>query len=157
MRIALGSDERNHVTDYLVENLEGRGYDLILFGPLQAGVVAGDENGLWPVVAHRVAQAVAGGEVDEGIVCCWTGTGVSMAANKVAGIRAALCHDAQTAAGARLWNRANVLALSLRLTSAPLAKEILDAWFSTPLGEDPVDVRCVAYLSELEKTPGEHA
>jgi ribose 5-phosphate isomerase B len=76
---------------------------------------------------------VADGEVDEGIVCCWTGTGASIAANKVPGVRAALCHDAETARGARIWNHANVLALSLRSTSLPVAKEILDMWFNTPV------------------------
>ncbi len=153
MRIALGSDERSHVTAFLIEELNKRGHDLALYGMLHEAATAGDESGQWPVVAHRVALAVANGEADEGIVCCWTGTGVSIAANKVPGIRAALCVDAQTARGARLWNRANVLALSLRLTSEPLAAEILDAWFGTPLGEDPLDVKCVAYLSAVEQTP----
>jgi ribose 5-phosphate isomerase B len=82
-----------------------------------------------------VAEAVARGEADEGIVCCWTGTGASIAANKVPGVRAALVHDAETARGARLWNHANVLALSLRATPIPIAKEILDAWLSTPTTE----------------------
>ena len=63
-------------------------------------------------------------------MCCWTGTGASIAANKVPGIRAALCGDAETAEGARKWNDANVLALSLRTTSAALLSEILDAWFA---------------------------
>lgn len=150
MRIAVGADERNHLTDFLIEDLQQRGHELILFGPIRPDASEDDPENLWPRVAHRVAAAVADDLVDEGVVCCWTGTGVSIAANKVPGIRAALCHDAETARGARLWNRANVLALSLRLTSEPVAKEILDAWFDTPLGEDPVDVACVAYLSEIE-------
>ncbi len=82
----------------------------------------------WGLVAREIAEAVARGDADQGVVCCWTGTGVAMAANKVPGVRAALCVDAQTAAGARKWNDANVLALSLRLLSEPVADEILDAW-----------------------------
>jgi ribose 5-phosphate isomerase B len=151
MRIAFGADERNHLTDYLQADLIQRGHALILFGAVRPEATDGDEESLWPRAAHRLAVAVAGGEADEGIVCCWTGTGVSIAANKVPGIRAALCADAETARGARRWNRANVLALSLRLTSEPLAKEILEAWFSTPPGDDPLDLACVAYLSAIER------
>ncbi|MFQ3663249.1 MAG: RpiB/LacA/LacB family sugar-phosphate isomerase [Chloroflexaceae bacterium] len=125
MRIAVGSDERNHTTDALVEELRRRGHELVLIGPL-AGT-----NEAWPEVGRAVGEAVASGEVEQGVVCCYTGTGVSIAANKVPGVRAALCHDAQTAAGARKWNDANVLALSLRTTTADLAREILDAWFAT--------------------------
>lgn len=150
MHIALASDERNQLTDYLIQTLQARGHELSLFGAVRPEVPAEDEDNLWPRAAHRAATAVAAGAADEGIVCCWTGTGVSIAANKVPGVRAALCADAQTARGARLWNRANVLALSLRLTSEALAGEILDAWFETPLGEDPVDVACVDYLAEIE-------
>src|SRR5512142_627012 len=91
------------------------------------------------------------GEADEGILFCWTGTGVSIAANKVPGIRAALCQDAETARGARLWNRANVLCLSLRAVSPVIATEILDAWFGTPPGTDPTDVACVQQVAEIER------
>lgn len=125
MRIAVGSDEKNYLTDALIAELERRGHELILFGPL-----AGNSEP-WPDVGRAVGEAVASGQADQGIVCCYTGTGVSIAANKVPGIRAALCHDAQTAAGARKWNDANVLALSLRLTTPELAREMLDAWFAT--------------------------
>ncbi|GIV90034.1 MAG: ribose 5-phosphate isomerase B [Chloroflexus sp.] len=125
MRIAVGSDEKNYLTDALIADLERRGHELILFGPLTG------TNDPWPDVGRAVGEAVASGQADQGIVCCYTGTGVSIAANKVPGIRAALCHDAQTAAGARKWNDANVLALSLRLTTPELAREILDAWFAT--------------------------
>lgn len=144
MRLAVGSDERNHVTDALVAELERRGHELILIGPL-AG--RGDA---WPEVGRAVGAAVAAGEAEQGIVCCYTGTGVSIAANKVPGARAALCHDAQTAAGARRWNDANVLALSLRTTTAELAREILDAWFATasPPEERPY-VDQVRALDEL--------
>src|SRR5690606_30628540 len=111
---------------------ERRGHEVVAFGPL-AGDAAGEAD--WPLVCGRVAEAVARGEADEGVVCCWTGTGASIAANKVPGIRAALVHDAETARGARIWNHANVLALSLRATPIPILREILDRWFDTPVAE----------------------
>src|ERR671933_2003095 len=130
MRIAVGSDERNSVTDYVLEELRRRGHDIVrVLGP------AGGRDEQWADVGHGVAEAVAAGEADQGVCFCWTGTGVSLAANKVHGARAALCTDAEQARGARRWNDANVLAMSLRLTSEPLAKEILDAWF----GSEQVD------------------
>jgi len=144
MKLAVGSDERTHVTDVIVTELSTRGHTVELCGPLR------DEKASWVQVAREVAERVARGEADEGILFCWTGTGVSIAANKVPGIRTALCHDAETARGARLWNRANVLCLSLRATTETIAKEILDAWFATPLGTDPADVECVAQVSEIE-------
>ena len=144
MKLAVGSDERTHVTDAVIAELEQRGSAVELFGPLR------DEKALWPQVAQQVAERVARGEVDEGILFCWTGTGVAIAANKVPGIRAALCHDAETTQGARRWNRANVLCLSLRATSEVVAKEILDAWFATPLGTEAVDVECVQQVVEIE-------
>jgi ribose 5-phosphate isomerase B len=145
MKLAVGSDERTHLTDMVVDELNQRGHVVELYGPLR------DENALWPDVAQQVAERVARGDVEEGILFCWTGTGVSIAANKVRGIRAALCHDAETAKGARRWNRANVLCLSLRATSEVVAKEILDAWFATPLGTDPTDLQCVEKVGEIER------
>lgn len=145
MKLALGSDERTHLTDVVMRDLEARGHTLVLFGPLRG------HNETWVRVAQDVAETVARGEADEAIVFCWTGTGVTIAANKVPGIRAALVHDAETAKGARRWNRANVLCLSLRATSEIIAQEILDAWFATPLGTDPVDVECVEQVTEIER------
>ncbi len=130
MRIAAGSDEKSELTDALVTELEKRGHEVVAFG-----LIAGQEESDWPLVCGRVAEAVAAGEVEEGIVCCWTGTGASIAANKVPGVRAALVHDAETARGARVWNQANVLALSLRATPIPIMREILDAWFETSTSE----------------------
>ncbi len=123
MKIALGSDEQTHLTDFLAQELRRRGYDVELVGPPAGKALQ------WVDVAERVARQVMSGAAEQGILCCWTGTGVSMAANKVAGVRAALCADAETASGARRWNDANVLCLSLRATSEIVAKEILDAWF----------------------------
>ena len=121
MRVAFGTDERTPLTEAIVADLGSRGVEV-------AVLADGDP---WPDVGRRVGEAVAAGYADRGIVCCWTGTGVSIAANKVGGVRAALCTDAETARGARKWNDANVLALGLRLTSAELAKEMVDAFLST--------------------------
>ena len=137
MKVIVGSDERTHLTDILITELRKHGHEVELVGPL-----AGDAL-QWPEVGRAVGEAVAAGQAKQGIVCCWTGTGVSIAANKVPGIRAALCTDAETARGARRWNHANVLALSLRLTSEVVAREILDAWFSAP-EEAGDDAACVA-------------
>lgn len=121
MRIAFGTDERTAVTDGIVEHLRAEGHEV--------SVVADGEA--WAAVGTAVGEAVTSGDVDRGVVCCWTGTGVSIAANKVDGVRAALCTDAETARGARRWNDANVLALGLRLTSSTVAAEIVDAFVAT--------------------------
>ncbi len=130
MKIAVGSDERTHLTDFVIDELKARGIEPELYGPLA------EDNIGWTEVAQRVAEKVKDGSCDQGILFCWTGTGVSIAANKVPGIRAALCGDAQTAQGARKWNDANVLAMSLRATSQTVAKEILEAWFSAEPQEE---------------------
>ena len=132
MRIALGSDDAGELTDALAADLRNRGHEVVLYGVLAPGAAAD-----WPSVGHDVAKSVVRGECSFGVVCCWTGTGVSIAANKVPGVRAALCNDPETAAGARTWNDANVLALSLRSTTAALARAILDAWFSSGPTDDP--------------------
>ncbi len=129
MKISIGSDTATELTQALKSELENRGHTLVAFGPLTIG----EANRDWPLVAADVARAVADGSAVEGIVCCWTGTGVAIAANKIAGVRCALAGDAETARGARIFNHANVLALSLRATPVPVMKEILDAWFATPI------------------------
>ncbi len=148
LRIALGSDERSHVTDFVEQELRSRGFDVQLFGSL------GDEGApaAWPAVAREAAQAVASGNAEEAVLFCWTGTGVSIAANKVPGIRAALCGDAETARGAKAWNQANVLCLSLRSTTEAQAREILDAWFST--AADPGEEANVRVVNEMDQRPG---
>ena len=104
----------------------------------------------WPEAgSRRAGEAVAAGRADAGVVCCWTGTGVSIAANKVSGVRAALCVDAETARGARRWNDANVFALSLRLTSEEVAHEILDAFFTT--GSDDREAATIAQLRLMRR------
>ena len=129
MRIAFGTDERTPVTEGVVASLRAQGHDVEV-------VSDGDP---WPEVGRRVGEAVGDGAADRGIVCCWTGTGVSIAANKVGGARAALCTDAETARGARKWNDANVLALGLRLTSPALASEIVDAFLGTDVDADEAE------------------
>ena len=143
MRIALGSDEQSHLTDFVEQYLQRRGFDVRRFGPLNGEAQA------WPDVGVAVAECVATGEADEGVLFCWTGTGVSIAANKVPGIRAALCGDAETARGARAWNEANVLCLSLRSTSETIATEILDAWFSA--SSDPGEAENVNKVIQLDE------
>jgi ribose 5-phosphate isomerase B len=147
MKIAVGSDERTSLTDAVLADLSKRGHELLLFGPLAEN----DSEVDWPLTSSHVAQSVAAHQADEGIVFCWTGTGASIAANKVHGIRAALCADAEIARGARVWNHANVLALSLRSTSEALAKEILDAWFSTPYSEDAWNLQQIERIKGLEE------
>ena len=141
MRVALGADEATPLTDALARDLAARGHEVVLVGPIGQ---PGGETKQWPEVGHEVGEMVAGGDVDTGVVCCWTGTGVSIAANKVAGVRAALCTDAATAAGARTWNDANVLVVGLRLTSPEVAHEMLDAWFSAEA--DPAEAGNIARL-----------
>jgi ribose 5-phosphate isomerase B len=126
VRIAFGTDERTLVTDHIKAALAEQGHDVVVVG----------EGAPWPDVGRGVGEAVAGGDAERGVVCCWTGTGVSMAANKVPGVRAALCTDPETAAGARRWNDANVLALGLRLTSPALADEMVDAFLAAEPEDD---------------------
>jgi ribose 5-phosphate isomerase B len=146
MKIAIGSDERSTLTDSIIEWLNKNALEAVLYGPLKEDPLA------WPDVAHQVAEAVSQGQADEGILLCWTGTGVSIAANKVPGIRAALCDDAETARGARLWNDANILCLSLRRVSTVMAAEILEVWFKTSYQSNQEDDACLRSLSQIEHT-----
>lgn len=142
MKIAVASDEKTALTDFVVEELKKRDHEVQLFGPLIGEALP------WTLASEKLADAVAKGEAEEGVLFCYTGTGASMAANKIPGIRAALCSDAQTARGARWWNDANILVLSLRATSPEVAKEILDAWFSETVRPDEIDT--INHLKEIE-------
>jgi ribose 5-phosphate isomerase B len=144
MKIAVAADERTGVADAVVEELRKRGYEPVVHGALADG-----ERDDWAWASEAAARDVADGRADQGIVCCWTGTGASIAANKVPGVRAALCADAETASGARRWNDANVLALSLRTTSEAMLGEILDAWFGGTPSEQADDVENVRHLDEI--------
>ena len=145
MRIAVASDERTGVADAVVAQLRRRGHEPVLHGALAEG-----ERADWAWASEAAARDVAEGRADQAVVCCWTGTGASIAANKVPGVRAALCADAATADGARKWNDANVLALSLRLTSEAALEEILDAWFAGEPSADAGDRANVEHLAELD-------
>ncbi|MEV6137193.1 RpiB/LacA/LacB family sugar-phosphate isomerase [Nocardia sp. NPDC051990] len=146
MRISVAADERVGVAEELVEELGRRGLETLVHGAL-----SDSERDDWAWASEAAARDVAEGRAEQGVVCCWTGTGASIAANKVAGIRAALCGDAVTAAGARKWNDANVLALSLRSTSRAELTEILDAWFGGEPSTDVEDRANIAHLAKIER------
>ena len=144
MKVSVAADEATGIAPAIAAELRRRGHEPILHGAL-----ADDERDDWAWASEAAARDVADGRADQGIVCCWTGTGASIAANKVAGIRAALCADPETARGARRWNDANVLALSLRGTSEAVLGEILDAWFDGAPSDDASDVENVRHLDEI--------
>jgi ribose 5-phosphate isomerase B len=145
VRIAVAADERVGVADAVVEELRRRGHEPIVHGALSEA-----ERDDWAWASEAAARDLAEGRAEQAIVCCWTGTGASMAANKVEGVRSALCLDAQTADGARRWNDANCLALSLRSTSEAELAEILDAWFAGRPSEAGDDRANVEHLAEIE-------
>jgi ribose 5-phosphate isomerase B len=139
MRIVLGADDEGAVADAVVDDLRERGHDVTVL-----------EREQWPEVARKVGEAVASGEADQGVVFCWTGTGTAMAANKVPGVRAALVWEPWIAEGARRWNDANVLVMSLKRTAPETARAILDAWFAVEQ-PDPDEAANIARLAELER------
>jgi ribose 5-phosphate isomerase B len=145
MRIAVAADELTGVAAQLAEELRRRGHEPIVHGALAEG-----ERADWAWGSESAARDVAEGRAEQAVVACWTGTGASIAANKVQGVRAALCLDAATAEGARRWNDANVLALSLRSTSAAELEEIFDAWFAGQPSQDPSDVENISHLRDIE-------
>src|SRR3954464_9365460 len=144
MRISVAADERTGVAEVVVQELERRGHD-----PLAHGALRDSERDDWAWASEAAARDVAEGRAEQGIVCCWTGTGASIAANKVPGVRAALCADAPTADGARRWNDANVLAVSLRTMSAAVLSEVLDAWFAGTPSPDADDRANVEHLDAI--------
>src|ERR671931_2844751 len=143
MRISVSADERTGVAEAVVDELRKRGHDPIVHGALADG-----ERDDWAWASEAAARDVADGRAEQGVVCCWTGTGASIAANKVNGVRAALCTDPETARGARRWNDANVLALSLRGTSEAVLSEILDGWFEERASEEHDDVANMRHVDE---------
>ena len=144
MRISVAADERVGVAEAVVEELRKRGHE-----PIPHGALAQEERDDWAWASEAAARDVAEGRAEQGIVACWTGTGASIAANKVPGIRAALCGDAETARGARKWNDANVLALSLRGTSEAVLEEILDAWFESAASTEGDDRANIRHVDEI--------
>src|SRR6266513_2835252 len=146
MRVAVAADERAGIAKAIVDELRKRGHE-----PVTHGALNDAERDDWAWASEAAARDVAEGRAEQAIVCCWTGTGASIAANKVRSVRAALCADAATAEGARRWNDANVLALSLRATSEAGLAEILDAWFAGQPSADEDDRANVAHLPEIER------
>lgn len=142
MKIVISSDEDCDLVATIISECEKYGHSCVYIGPNQSDT--------WPTVTARAAKMVQSGEADEAIVICFTGTGASIAANKIKGIRCALCVDSETARGARLWNHANLLALSIRLTTTTLAREILKAWFSTEISNDEWNNQQIAILEKIE-------
>jgi ribose 5-phosphate isomerase B len=145
MRISVAADEDTGVARDVVEELRRRGHQVVTHGALEAA-----ERDDWAWASEAAARDVAAGRADQAVVCCWTGTGASIAANKVPGVRAALCVDVYTAEGARKWNDANVLALSLRLTSRAELSEILDAWLAAVPSPDAADQANIAHVGEIQ-------
>jgi ribose 5-phosphate isomerase B len=152
VRVAVSVDEKVGIAEVLVEALIERGHE-----PLLHGALAGGQREDWAWASEAAARDVADGRAEQAVVCCWTGTGASIAANKVRGVRAALCRDAATARGARLWNDANVLALSLRSTSEAELDEILDAWLSAQASDEREDRANVEHLEEIESAGDDSA
>jgi ribose 5-phosphate isomerase B len=144
MRISIAADERAGVAEAIAGSLSDRGHEVVRHGALDD---AGRDDWAW--ASEAAARDVAEGRVQQAVVACWTGTGAAIAANKVSGVRAALCADAETASGARRWNDANVLALSLRTTSEAVLEEILDAWFAAEPSDAPDDRANVDHLGEI--------
>lgn len=147
--VAVGSDESNASTDAAIEHLRTRGLKVLAAGP-----VAG-QPGDWVQVAEEVGRSVAEGRAERAVLFCYTGTGASIAVNKVPGVRGALCVDAETARGARRWNDANVLVLSYRLATETLVREIIDAFLDTEA--DPTEADTIAQLANLERAASEPA
>jgi ribose 5-phosphate isomerase B len=153
MRISVAADELTGIAQPLVAELRQRGHE-----PILHGAYVEEERPDWAWASEAAARDVAEGRADQAIVACWTGTGASIAANKVPGIRAALCTDVRTVEGARRWNDANVLALSLRRTGLAELQEMLDVWFSEGPSDDPQDMENIAHLGEIEgSAPASHA
>jgi ribose 5-phosphate isomerase B len=145
VRVAVAADELTGIAETIIDELRRRGHQ-----PIAHGALSDAERDDWAWASEAAARDVVEGRSDQAIVCCWTGTGASIAANKVPGVRAALCVDARTAAGARRWNDANVLALSLRVTSQAELGEILDAWFEAEPSAETGDRANVNHLAEIE-------
>ena len=145
--ISVAADEMTGIARVLVAELERRGHETLPHGALSDA-----DRDDWAWASESAARDVAEGRAEQAIVCCWTGTGASIAANKVDSVRAALCLDAASAAGARRWNDANALALSLRATSEAELSEILDAWFDAAPSREADDRANVDHLREIERS-----
>jgi len=147
-RVVVGADDQGEVLTAAVDELLAHGADVEVL-----------PTGPWPQVARAVGEAVASGRAASGLLACWTGTGTSMMANKVPGVRAALCWDPWIAEGARRWNDANILVLSLKAISPEGARAIVRAWLSVA-APDADEAANIAELAAYERqasarTPGD--
>ena len=140
MRVVFGADDENETTRAVTGYLAEAGHEVVLVTDLTA----------WPAIGAAVGKAVADGTVDLGVVMCWTGTGTAIAANKVPGVRAALAWEPWIARGARLWNDANVLAMSLKRLAPDVAVEVARAFLDTT-EPDPEEAANVARLIALDR------
>tara|TARA_A100001037_G_scaffold306828_1_gene356474 strand:+ start:12741 stop:13208 length:468 start_codon:yes stop_codon:yes gene_type:complete len=145
MKIAIGADEKTDLTDFVVSYVANLRHEPRLFGALAC------KKETWSKTARFVSEDIKAGKAQEGILLCWTGTGVCLVANKVPTVRAVLCVDSETARGARLWNKANVLCLSLRKTTEAVAKEVLDMWFKTKYVSNAEDNKAIDEIKQIEK------
>jgi ribose 5-phosphate isomerase B len=146
MTIAVGSDHAGfHLKQEVAEALRKEGHEVLDVGTQSTAPVD------YPDFAEALGLAVRDGRAEKGVLICGSGVGAAVAANKVPGVRAALCADAETARGARRWNDANVLALSLRTTSEAVLGEILDAWFAAGPSPDAGDAANVEHLAAIER------
>ena len=128
MKIGIGNDHaavemRNEIKAFLEE----MGHEVVVYG-YEPGV---DESTDYPIYGERVGRAVASGEVEGGVLICGTGIGISLAANKVKGVRAAVCSEAYSAKMTKLHNNANIIAFGARVVGIEVAKEIVSAWVNT--------------------------
>lgn len=149
MKIAIGSDHGGFsVKEIAKPHLEKLGYEVIDFGTNTP------DSCHYPIYAEKVARAVASGEADKGILICGTGIGMSMAANKVRGIRAAVVGDAFSAEATRSHNDANILCMGARVIDEEKAKEFLDIFLSTPFSEGENHIRRIGKLERGRKPEG---
>ena len=140
MRIAYAADDENETTRAVVGHLTAEGHEVVAVGT----------SDKWPDLGAAVGRAVVAGDADYGVVMCWTGTGTAIAANKVPGVRAALAWEPWIARGARLWNDANVLALSLKRLAPDVAVEVVQAFFDTS-EPDADEAENIARLGDIEQ------
>lgn len=126
IKIAIGSDHGGfEYKASIIKALQVKGYDVVDMGTYSP------ESCDYPIIAKKVARAVAKGDFEKGILVCGTGIGMSMAANKVKGIRAAVCGDTFSARATRAHNNANILCLGQRVVGEGLALDIVDIWLTT--------------------------
>jgi RpiB/LacA/LacB family sugar-phosphate isomerase len=145
MKLAVSSDSTSNLTAAVLQHLKAKNIEVVPCGALA------NEAADYVDAALATAEAVASGRAEQGLLFCNTGTGVTIVANKVPGVRAALCPDPHSARIARLANNANVLVIGMRLTGEPLAREIVDAWLETAPSAEPRRVNFHRKTDEVDR------